>query len=404
MRRITLWLSWLMMFVVSFEDLFQAGALGTRGRVVGLALAGCWLLAVIAAGRIRPLGTMHGLMVGFTLWCAASTLWSISPAASLDQTLTYVQLALLAFIVWDVYEKPDDLHGALQAFLLGGWICLAQLLWEFLTGESQRRFSVGFYNENTLGFTFALGIPVAWYLTLSGWRAAGVLGASWAGLLRLSNLAFIPAATLGIALTASRSAMVSALFGFGYMALSMNRLRRSARVLLYAGAAVLAVYGVTLVPKTAMDRLGGTTSVVSEGDWNGRLPIWHEALRIISEHPVIGTGVQTFTLAAYETTSAPHNFVLGILAELGLVGFALYSGILICAFLYTLQQPRNAAVLWLAVLAVWVLNALTHNFEDRKITWLLFGLIAVGARLLTSPLRERRVAAPSLVRGTPRAA
>ena len=198
--------------------------------------------------------------------------------------------------------------------------------------------------------------------------------------------------------------MVSALFGFGYMALSMNRLRRSARVLLYTGAAMLAVYGVTLVPKTAMDRLSGTTSVVSEGDWNGRLPIWHEALRIISEHPVIGTGVQTFTVAAYETTSAPHNFVLGILAELGLVGFALYSSIVVCALLYALRQPRNAAALWLAVLAVWVLNALTHNFEDRKITWLLFGLIAVGARLLTSPARERRVAAPSLVRGTPRAA
>src|SRR5262245_27686090 len=194
MRRLTLWLSWLLMFVVAFEDLWQAGTLGTVGRVVGLALAGAWLLSAVAAGHIRPPRPIHYVMLAFALWCAASILWSISPEASLDQTKTYVQLVLLAFIVWDVYDRPDDLHGGLQAFLLGGWVCVAQLLQAFVAGEAQRRFSVGFYNENTLGFTFALGIPVAWYLTLSGWRGAGVLGASSAGLLRLSNLAFIPTA------------------------------------------------------------------------------------------------------------------------------------------------------------------------------------------------------------------
>jgi len=390
MRRLTLWLSWLLMFVVAFEDLFQVGLLGTTGRTVGLALAGSWLLSVIAlGGRIRPLGTIHTVMAGFALWAATSTFWSINSDASLEQSITYAQLVLLALIVWDVYEKPEHLHGGLQAYLLGGWVCLAQLLRAFLTGEAQRRLSVGYFNENTLGFTLALCIPVAWYLTLCGWRGADRLSASWAALLRLSNLAFIPAATLGIALTASRSSMLGAMFGFGYMALSMNRLRRGARMLLLAGAAGLAVYGLTLVPKASLERLGGTTNVVSHGDWNGRLPIWSEALRIISERPLLGTGVHTFTQAAYETNSAPHNFVLSVFAELGLVGFVLYSGILMCAFLYALRQPRDDAAFWLAMLAVWLLNALTHNFEDQKITWLLFGLVAVGARLWQSPLRER---------------
>ena len=36
MRRITLWLSWLLMFVVALEDLVQAGPLGTLGRVVAI--------------------------------------------------------------------------------------------------------------------------------------------------------------------------------------------------------------------------------------------------------------------------------------------------------------------------------------------------------------------------------
>jgi O-antigen ligase len=397
MRRITLWLSWLLMFVVAFENLFQAGALGTMGRVVGLALAGSWLLSVLAVGRTRQPGAMHSLMIGFTLWCAASILWSLSPEASFDQTLTYVQLVLLALIVWDVYETPEHLNAGLQAYLFGAWVCLAQLFHEFLTGAAQRRFSVGFFNENTLGFTLALGIPVAWYLTLGGGRANGRSGEPWAAPLRLANLAFIPASTLGIALTASRSSMLSALLGFGYMALSMNRMRRGARVLMLVGAAAVVVYGVSLVPKTSLDRLGGTGSAVSEGDWNGRLPIWNEALRMISERPLLGTGVHAFHVAAYETNSAPHNIVLSIFAELGLIGFALFSGILISAGLLALRQPRDAAAFWLTMLGVWLLNALTHNFEDQKVTWLLFGLIAVGARLCASPAPGRRV--PAETRG-----
>jgi O-antigen ligase len=397
MRRITLWLSWLLMFVVAFEDLAQEGALGSLGRIVGLGLAGCWLLSALALGRIRQPGTIHALMVGFTLWCAASILWSLRPEASLDQSLTYVQLVLLALIVWDLYETPEHLNAGLQAYLLGSWVCLVDLFEAFLAGSAQRRFSIGFFNENTLGFTLALGIPIAWYLTLGGGHTNGRFGGRFAALLRLANLAFIPASTLGIALTASRSSMLSALLGFGYMALSMNRMRRGARVLMFVGAAAAVIYGSSLVPKTSLDRLGSTGSAVSEGDWNGRLPIWNEALRMISERPLLGTGVHAFAVAAYQTGSAPHNFVLSIFAELGLIGFTLFSGILVCAFLLALRQPRDAAAFWLTMFGVWLLNAVTHNFEDKKVTWLLFGLIAVGARLWASPAPGLRV--PAEARG-----
>lgn len=400
MRRIALWLSWLLMFVVAFEDLWQAGVLGTRGRVVGLALAGCWALAAVSAGRIRRPAAIHLLMIGYMLWCAASVFWSLSPESSLEQTKTYVQLVLLALIVWDLYERPRDLHVALQAYVLGAWVCLAELFEVYLAGEVQRRFSVGVFNENTLSFTLAMGIPVAWYLTLAGARGAGLARGSLGSLLRLSNLAFIPAAALGVALTASRAGMVSVLIGCAYMALSFNRLGRGARLLMIAGGVAIAVYGVSLVPRDSLERLGGTSSVVSQGDWNGRLPIWKEALRTISERPLLGTGIHAFHVAAYQTGKAPHNIVLSVFAELGIVGFALFLGILLCAFRLAIGQPSGAAAFWLAMLAVWLLSALLHNFEDQKITWLLFGLLAVSARL-AAPTAAERAKAPAVRRAAP---
>ena len=79
--------------------------------------------------------------------------------------------------------------------------------------------------------------------------------------------------------------------------------------------------------------------------------------------------------------------MLAILAELGVVGFLLFSSIVVGSGLLALRQPRELALFWLAMLAAWLVNALAHNFEDKKMTWLLFGLIVVsdGLRSATRP-------------------
>ena len=391
MRRLALWLSWLLVFIVPFEYLFERGPLGTLGRLAGIALAGVWLLSALAAGRMRQPRIIHCLMIGFVIWCAASILWSLDPEASRGQVITYVQLLLLALIVWDLYEEAADLERALQAYVLGCWVCIATLLHAYVSGDVQRRFTVGLFNENTLGFTLALGLPMAWHLGTSVLREARGAGGRLTLLLRLANFAFIPAAGFSIFLTASRSSMLSALLGLGYMGLSIGRVRRGGRLLLFGAAAAGAIYGVSLVPKTSMERLEDTSVEMSDGDWNGRLPIWNEALRIFSERPLAGVGISAFTVAAVETRAAPHNFALSLLAELGLIGFALFSGILIGCVALALRQPHGLPAFWLSMLAVWLLNAATHVYEDKKITWLLFGLIVVGDGL-THATRARRAA------------
>jgi O-antigen ligase len=381
MRRIALWLSWLLLFILPWEYLVEQGALGTVVRLVGIALAGVWLLSVLAAARLRQPSALHFLMIAFAMWCGASVLWSLDPDQSLDQTETYVQLVLLGLIVWDLYEKRSDVNMALQAYVLGCWVCLAELLEVFLAGDVQRRFSVGLFNENTLGFMLSLGLPIAWYLAIVAGREGEGFRGRFAPLLRLSNLAFIPAALFGITLTASRSSMACGLLAVGYMALSLGGARHGARLLLFGGVAALAIYGVSFIPRDSVERLEDTSVELSDGDWNGRLPTWNEALRMIAERPFLGVGVSAFHSGAVESGAAPHNLVLSILAELGLVGFLIFAGILLACGLLALRQPRPQAWFWLTMLVSWLANALVHNFEDKKMTWLLFGLIAVSDRL-----------------------
>jgi O-antigen ligase len=406
MRRIALWLSWLLLFIVPWEYLFEKGTLGTLVRTAGIGLAGVWVLSVLAAARLRQPHPLHATMIAFALWCAASILWSLDPVASRGQVETYVQLVLLALIVWDLYETPAHLNTGLQAYVLGCWVCIAELLEVYLAGEMQRRFSVGEFNENTLGFTLSLGLPIAWYLATVA-RADEGLGGRFAPALRIANLAFIPVALFGIALTASRSSMACGVLAIAYMVVSVGGVRRGARVLFFGGATALAIYfGVSLIPETSAERLESTTVELSDGDWNGRLPTWKEAVRMVAERPLVGVGVKAFQVGAVETRAAPHNLVLSISAELGVIGLAIFSSILTGCAVVAYRQPRPLAAFWLVMLTSWLLNALVHNFEDKKFTWLLFGLIAVSGGLYGTrnavpdprPARPRRARAPAAPR------
>jgi O-antigen ligase len=393
MRQIAIWISWLLLFVLPWEFMHESGNLGTGVRLVGIALAGVWLLSVLVQARLRRPHALHLPMIAFALWCGASILWSLDPEASREQVTTYLQLVLLAVIVWDLYTTPATLHTGLQAYVLGSWVCVLTLLQSFVSGEVQRRFSVGLFNQNTLGFILVLGIPVAWHLAVGAREHMRDLGGRLAPILRLSNLVFIPAALFCISLTASRSSMAAAVLGLIYMALSLGGLRGGSRILIVSSAAAVAIYGVSLIPRESVDRLESTTVELSDGDWNGRLPIWQEALNMVEDRPLTGVGVSAFHTAAVKTNKAPHSLPLSLLAELGLVGFLLFGAILVGCAIVSLHQPPRVALFWLTMLGAWFVCAVTHNFEDKKITRLLFGLIAASDGLRSTGMAPRPEAA-----------
>jgi O-antigen ligase len=372
MRRLAFWLLLLTAFTVPWEYLVRVNEASMAGRASGVLLAGAWLLSAAIAGHVRRPGAIHVMMAAYVLWAALSTLWALEPGLSLLQVQTNVQLLLLAFIVWDLLDSERDLRLVLQAYVLGAWVCLLVLLHAFATGDAQRRFTVGEFNQNTLGLMLSLALPLAWHLASSARAHADPTVA-----LRLSNLAFIPIATFGILLTSSRSSLLGALLSFGYMLLSLGRVRWSTRIAGVVVAVALAAWGWQFVPERSIERYEGTTSEVSQGDWNGRLPVWEEGLRMISENPLLGVGARNFTVGAVENGAAPHNLAIALLSELGLVGFALYAGILGIAAVVALRQSGNAAM-WTTLLAVWLVNAITHNYEDKKVTWMIFGLIAAS--------------------------
>jgi hypothetical protein len=76
-----------------------------------------------------------------------------------------------------------------------------------------------------------------------------------------------------------------------------------------------------------------------------------------------------------------HNFVLALQAELGILGLTLFCAVLLAAFVASRRAPAGLSALWLTISLAWLAGALLHNWEFRKVTWVLLGLMVVSGSL-----------------------
>jgi O-antigen ligase len=387
MRRISFWLSLLLIFAIPWENSAHIEGLGSLAKLIGVAAAGMWIATVSRSGEFRRLTPFHITALLFILWNGVSVLWSVDIDSTLERAITYAQTLALVVILWDLYRTPESLRSGMQAYVFGAFMCLGLLAHAYFYGggADARRLTAEGINPNVLAFGLVLGIPIAWYL-------ARLDAASRAGLwLRWSNLIYLPAASLGIVLTGSRAAMGSALVAFGFMVLSLSQLRPVGRVLLLAAVIGSPALALPYLSPETVQRIASTTHEVGDGSYGGRNMVWGEAAELLASRPWLGIGSGAFTAAAVETRKAPHNFVISILVEVGIIGFSLFAAVIVATGLRALRQDRWLGRLWLAMLLMWALNAAVHNYEDKKHTWVFFSFVAIGAGL---PQRDGNSAAP----------
>jgi len=129
--------------------------------------------------------------------------------------------------------------------------------------------------------------------------------------------------------------------------------------------------------------LGGRGGAEAERSTIERLEAWYEGMSMIRQHPLFGVGMTQFTEHHWLTA---HNSYILAAAELGLVGFFLWSLVLYLsvkipvAILLHYRQDREAqaARTWaFAFLASWVAALLgigLLSFTYHFILWILIGL------------------------------
>lgn len=385
MKDLAFLLSLVLILVMPWENTVLLPGVGTLSRIVGLVAAPVWILGVVVSGHVRRPSLYHLLAALYVAWAAVSIFWSRDPLNTAEATLTYVQLLLLVFLLWDLYDTPDRIRLGLQAYVIGAHVAVLNILFRYATDRSGAtlRYTVSGANADNAGLLLALGMMIAVGLGLFITRQ------DRRGLLLWVNLAFVPLGFLGIALTATRAALVTTIPSLLFAAASLGRLSLMKRLAvgLIVVAGVLAI--VPLIPATSVDRLLTTGPEIASGTLGGRGYIWKMGIQRFAESPVTGVGAGAFKTAV-GIGNVAHNAFVSVLVELGLVGFGLFMAILGIAALQATRHPLWGRIFWLTLLVVWALAASSMTWEVKKYTWFVFTMTAASGAVQLPRTRTSR--------------
>ena len=398
MMRFTYRLLVLLVASVPLENVYSVPGSGSVTKLLGLATGVAWGIAVLARGGLRAPHTLHLVALLFVVWNASSLLWTIDTDATQVRVKTYAQLFVLLLVVWDTVRTGTAVRQVLVAYLLGCFAAAVMMIGGYVvhgaSGEAGR-VTLGNFNPNDAATILALGLPVACYL-LATWRGR------YRRQVTLLAGTYLPLGFVAVMTTGSRAAVVALLPALWYAARLLGRSRPGLAVVTFVGLGAMAVAALPLLPPGSVQRLVDTGNNVSNGNLNQRQDVWAEAFRIIGDSPWAGVGAGAFRTAATAINKVGHNFVLALLAEIGVVGLALFLMIMWVSARAVLAAPRALRELWLTILLAWTFTALLHNWEYRKLTWLMFGLMVACGTLAREPepdparrKRARPVAAPA---------
>ena len=113
---------------------------------------------------------------------------------------------------------------------------------------------------------------------------------------------------------------------------------------------------------------------------------------VFYENPLFGVGAGALGNAIGARRGrelAAHSTYLGVLVEHGVIGATLFIGIVFSLLAYVTKVPKHEKRLWIIVLFGWAVAVSTLSWENRELTWLIWGLCASCPALL--PMHRLRI-------------
>jgi O-antigen ligase len=378
---------WLFVFSVPWENVMVIPGLGAFSRILGIAAIAAISLHVLLRGRLRRLILFHWVAIAFFSWIFLSTFWAVSEHLSvLADTLTYLQVFIMLWMIWEATPTRARLDSLLQAYVLGAYVAVGNTVYNYMTGGTSAkdvtRFSASGFDPNDLGMLLALALPMAWYLASTHSNV----------LQRWLNRSYFVAGTIGILLTGSRGALLAAIVGLLAIPWTLTQVRAGVRVATVVIVLVAAVASVSLVPEKSFERLSTTGSELSEGTLNNRLWIWKAGIAVSLDRPLQGYGPAGWWPAVdYRIGNhAPHNGFLAVLVEEGLIGLFLYLTLFAVLLPRLLALPTFERRISLTLLATLIMALTPLGWNQHKASWLVLAFLAAFSEvgMLQRPVSE----------------
>ena len=334
-----------------------------------------------------------------------STLTSVSLILSLKGFFfKLMEWLLIYFIVAETINDRKKLNNLLVVIVVSMILIAVDALFQSVTGvdfirhhgafiqtkpivvDAFNRISGPFKNPNDLAAWLLVMVPLALSLACfkKGRRPA-----------KIGMWVLTCALVACLVLTYSRGAQIAAIVSLAIFGILKDR-----RFLVFIIVILLALFFISSRP--ARERMGSlTNSIVKMDDvsMSFRIILWREAAAIIKDYPVLGCGLNTYTVTApryqldRETGYYPHNCYLQMAAEMGIAGLAVFIWIIISIFKNSLSALKKIDDSFyktiLLGLMIGLSGFLAHSFIDTDIyalqvgnlMWFVMGLMSAARRI-----------------------
>jgi len=189
-----------------------------------------------------------------------------------------------------------------------------------------------------------------------------------------------------VLLTASRGGFVAVLVAMIGCAIVLHRNHFRIVLLGFVALSIVAAALWFLAPHETLGRFATIADQLQSGDLNQRWNIWEAGWHAFVAAPFLGHGVGSFVSATgLASIDTAHNTALSILVEAGICGFSLAFAIAAVSIHSVLRARGTLRMALLTLISVWIVSSLVGTVIESRTTWLMFGVIAVAARLTVHP-------------------
>ncbi|MGH3065773.1 MAG: O-antigen ligase family protein [Gaiellaceae bacterium] len=399
MRALAYWLTIAFVFTVPWENAIKLGDLGRVSKPIGFAMALVWASSVVLRGRIRKPDTFQKAYFLLVVWSGLTFYWSVDTKASTGGFLTYTQLLVMLFVIWDLCDSESRIETALQAYVLGAYISSLSIVLEFLSApeakfpEHERLRGVG-TEVDGIALIVAIAVPAAWYLAAGPTHLARTSGR------RMLNFAYVPVGLFAVAITGTRGATLAlvpaAIFVFWSLRRASPRHRLAALGTVVAAILVIVVYA----PRGPLSRIESATTATelgSEGSaLSGRWGIWVASTHAFLERPLTGAGLDAHRAAVSRdlddvrtfkgVEKEAHNTYISVLVETGIVGFLIFATLIATVVNRIRSLSGWRLWYWSAQASVLAIGAMSLSLEESKSVWVLLSLCVATSAVAGSHL------------------
>jgi O-antigen ligase len=366
-RDVCAWTAAFLCFAIPWSDLFLLPLKVQFTRPLSVVAMLIWIVSARIGNRARPMGAAVFAMFLFVAFCPANFLITEDPERTSRRVLSYYGTFLLVLFLRQAVQSVETYQFLLKSLVAGCAVSLAGLAYNVLRGHEMGdgRYTAPHMDPNDLAAQLVFSITIATYLVFRRTKGSALL------------LAYIPFAVSGVLLTGSRAGLV--IFGvcalYPLSALLRLKFRARCAVLVAIAASFVAVQAVA--PDISFDRLRTTNEQITQLDMNGRGAIWTAGMEMFWQSPALGIGAGAFGSSVnVGTRVAAHNTYLEVLVEHGALGLLLFALISLTLLAVALTFAPEDRKMWLFLLSALAIMSATLSWENREMTWLIWGLCA----------------------------